>query len=142
MHSIRGFAVVIVVAAALAGAAPWTVAPARAQSDKAPLPEASESTIGYPTVADALKALRVQPNVVFTTENGWTIATDEAASTVWSFAPPNYPAYPAVVKRHVISEGTGSSIQTSVHCEASKPACDDLVRTFSEMTEMAFPKAH
>lgn len=108
-------------------------APAHAQTDDAPLPEASESTIGYPTVAAALKALHEQAKVVFTTKDGWTIATDEGSFTVWSFTPPNYPAYPAVVKRQVISEPTGSSIQTSVQCEASKSACDDLVRAFSQM---------
>ena len=112
----------------------------RAQTENEPLPEASGSTIGYPSVAAALEALHVRPNVVFTTKDGWVIATDEAAYTVWSFAPPNYPAYPAVVKRQVISEPTGSSIQTSVQCEASKSACDDLVRTFSQMNEAARPK--
>jgi hypothetical protein len=117
-----------------------TITTARAPAHEAPLPEASGSTIGYPSVAAALKALRAQPNVVFRTEDGWIIATDEAAYTVWSFAPPNYPAYPAVVKRQVISETTGSSIQTDVKCEASKSACDDLVRTFSQINERAAPK--
>jgi hypothetical protein len=87
-----------------------------------------------------MKALHAQPNVVFTSENGWIIATDEAAYTVWSFTPPSYPAYPAVVKRQVVSEATGSSILTNVQCEASKSACDDLVRTFSQMNEMVVPK--
>ena len=117
-----------------------TVTAASTQTVETPLPEASGSTIGYASVAAAMKALRAKPSVVFTTENGWTIATDEAAYTVWSFAPPTYPAYPAVVKRQVTSERTGSSMQTSVQCEASKSACDDLVRTFSKMSETAFPK--
>ena len=117
-----------------------TPAQGQAQLGNEPLPEASGSTIGYPSVAAALKALHAQPDVVFTTQNGWTIATDDAAYTVWSFTPPNYPAYPAVVKRQVVSETSGSTIRTSVHCEASKAACDDLVRTFSQMNEMALPK--
>ena len=98
-----------------------------------PLPEASVSTIGYPTVAAALMDLRSRPGIVFTTVNGWTIATDEAAYTVWSFAPPSYPAYPAVVKRWVVSQGAGSMLHMDVQCEASKAACDDLVRTFQKM---------
>ena len=98
-----------------------------------PLPEAPDSTIGYESVAAALLGLRARSGVVFTTENGWLIATDEAAYTIWSFAPQGYPAFPAVVKRQVIPKGTGSRIEMSVHCEASKEACDDLVRTFSEM---------
>jgi hypothetical protein len=98
-----------------------------------PLPETSQSTVGHETVAEALKALRSQRGVVFTTENGWLIATDEAAYTIWSFAPQGYPAYPAAVKRQVVPHGNASIIQMNVLCEATKEACDDLVRTFAEM---------
>lgn len=98
-----------------------------------PIPEASASTIGYDTVAAALTDLRSRRSVVFTTENGWLIATDDAAYTFWSFAPQSYPAYPAVVKRQVIPRGTGSRVEMNVLCEASKAACDELVRTFERM---------
>jgi hypothetical protein len=37
------------------------------------------------------------------------------------------------VKRQVISRAVGSKIEMSVLCEASKRACDDLVRTFAAM---------
>jgi hypothetical protein len=113
-----------------------------AQADQAghsPLPEASGPVIGYPSVSSALQGLHSRPDVVFSTERGWIIATDEKHYTIWSFAPPNYPAYPAVVKRQVIPEGTGSSIEMSVECEASKSACDDLVRTFSELNGFDLP---
>jgi hypothetical protein len=110
---------------------------AAGQATSEPLPEASQSTVGYESVAEALKVLRSESGVVFTTENGWLIATDEAAYTIWSFAPQDYPAYPAVVKRQVVARGSGSSIHMNILCEASKIACDDLVRTFSEMTGMA-----
>ena len=109
------------------------------QSDPAPLPEATATSIEYPSVAAALQALHARPDVAFTTESGWTIATDEAAYTIWSFAPPSYPAYPAMVKRQASPQGTGSSIVLSVHCEASKAACDDLVRTFSQMNGFDLP---
>lgn len=98
-----------------------------------PIPEADESTIGYPSVAAAREALRAKPGVVFTKENGWDVAIDEAALTVWSFAPPSYPAFPAVVKRQAIPVGQFSRAVMSVQCEASKASCDELVRTFSEM---------
>ena len=107
---------------------------------KPELPETESSTIGYDTVAAALQDLRSRPGVIFTTENGWTIATDKAAYTIWSFAPEDYPAYPSVVKRSVVSEGTGSIMKMDVHCEASKTACDDLVRTFSRMNSLPGPK--
>jgi hypothetical protein len=105
-----------------------------------PLPEATEPTIDYPTVAAALADLRTRPGVVFTMENGWLIATDEAARTIWSFAPQDYPAYPAVVKRWVIPRGTGSTVHMSTHCEASKAACDDLIRTFARMNGFQLPE--
>ena len=126
-------------AACLPAMLPITMANA-GQSGQAPLPETTGPAIEYPSVAAALHALHALPNLVFTTENGWIIATDEATYTIWSFAPSSYPAYPAVVKRHVVPLGTGSSIVMSVHCEASKAACDDLVRTFSQMNGFDLPK--
>jgi hypothetical protein len=104
-----------------------------AQPASKPLPEAPQSTVGYDSVAEALEALRSKRGVVFATENGWLIATDEAAYTIWSFAPQGDSAYPAVVKRQVIPQGNASALQMSVHCEATKEACDRLVRTFAEM---------
>ena len=83
-----------------------------------PLPEVPRSSIGYPTVAAAMDALRSRPGVVFTTENGWTIATDEAAYTIWSFAPRDYPAYPAVVRRRVVREGAQIGMRMDILCEA------------------------
>ena len=104
-----------------------------------PLPE-TDSSVGYDTVGAALVALRSKAGVVFTTENGWLIATDEAAYTIWSFAPKGYPAYPAVVKRQVIPQTVGSQIKMSVLCEASKQVCDDLVRTFAKMNSFQLPQ--
>ena len=115
--------------------------PARAaQAARTPLPETSGSSVGYETVAAALADLRTRPGVVFTTENGWLIATQEAAYAIWSFAPKGYPAYPAVVKRQVTPNGSGSSIEMAVLCEASKTACDELVSTFARMNGLPLPK--
>ena len=112
----------------------FLIAPVQgAPSTSGPLPEASESTIGYPTVAAALEDLRTRPAIDFSTVNGWLIATDEAARTIWSFAPRDYPAYPAVVKRWVTPRGAESTMHMSTQCEASKEACDDLVRLFARM---------
>ena len=89
--------------------------------------------MGYETVAAAMADLRSKPGVVFTTENSWVIATDRPAMTIWSFAPEEYPAYPAVVMRKVVPRGQQSAMVMSVICEASKAECDDLVRTFGAM---------
>jgi len=103
------------------------------QKAGAPLPESGASSIGYPSVDAALAALHSKPGVVFTNQGGWTIADDDATQTIWSFSPPDYPAYPAVVKRQVIEKDGAVSIQMSVLCGASKQVCDDLVRTFEQM---------
>jgi hypothetical protein len=87
--------------------------------------------VGYKTVAQALASLRQMKDVSFSTVRGWTIVTDEARLTVWSFAPKTDPSYPAVVKRMVTSTGNGSKVTTSVLCEADKGSCANLVREFN-----------
>jgi len=98
-----------------------------------PLAEASSPVIEYPNVAAALAGLHAKQGVVFRNEGGWTVAEDTAAYTIWSFPPEGHPAYPSVVKRQIVQENAGSSIKMSVHCQASKQACDDLVRSFEEL---------
>jgi hypothetical protein len=98
-----------------------------------PLAEQSGSTTGYPTVAAALADLHSRPGVVFSDQGGWTIASDEAAGVIWSFPPPGNPAYPAAVKRQIVNGPDGASLTMDVQCEASKAACDDLVRAFTDL---------
>jgi len=94
-----------------------------------PLPEVANTAIEYHTVAEALSALRARHDVTVSTQHGWTIITDEKNLTIWSFAPNSYPAHPAVVKRVFRDRPSGGSdISMSVLCEASKEACDQLVR--------------
>src|SRR5277367_6909681 len=76
--------------------------------------------VGYKTVAQALAAVKQMHDVSLSTVRGWTIVTDEAHLTVWSFAPKTDPSYPAVVKRMVISTGSGSKVTMGVLCEAKK----------------------
>jgi hypothetical protein len=89
------------------------------------------SDIGYKTVAEALASLKQMKGVSFSSVRGWIVVTDEAHLTVWSFAPQSDPSYPAVVKRMVISTGSGSKVTMNVLCEANKASCDNLVREFS-----------
>ncbi len=98
-----------------------------------PLPEQADA-IGYPTVAAALTGLRSKPGVTFKAENGWTVATDAAAHTIWVFTSEGQPAYPAAIKRQIVEDGQGgSTLEMSVLCEASKADCDNLVRTFQAL---------
>jgi hypothetical protein len=99
----------------------------------APLQEATSPTIGYPSVEAALAALHSKPGVVFKNQGGWTVAEDAADKTIWSFPPAGHPAYPSAVKRQIVPDANGSTIQMSVHCQASKEACDDLVRSFEQL---------
>lgn len=107
------------------------------EAAEAPLPEAGSSTIGYPNVPAAMAGLRSSPGVAFSMQNGWTIATDDAAATIWSFAPSGHAAYPSVVKRRLVEDGGATSMKMDVLCQAGKAACDDLVREFIELNEAA-----
>ncbi|MGA0601435.1 DUF4019 domain-containing protein [Caulobacter sp. KR2-114] len=102
-----------------------------------PIPEAGHDTIGYPTVEAALKALHARPGVVFSSQKGWTIATEEAAHTFWSFPPPGHPAYPAAVKRWLEQKDGAMVLRMAVHCEAAKAPCDALVHAFELMNHQA-----
>jgi hypothetical protein len=94
-----------------------------------PLPEMEESSLGYPNYAVALSALKAKAGVVFTTRQGWTLATDEKALTIWWFTPEKHPAHPSIIKQKVTEDaGGGTSIETSIQCESSKAVCDELVR--------------
>jgi hypothetical protein len=107
-----------------------------AMSDDLPpgsLPESGSSDVGYRTVAEALASLRLMKEASFSTVRGWTIVTDKAHMTVWSFAPKTDPSYPAVVKRFVTAAGSGSAITMKVLCESDKVSCDNLVRQFYDM---------
>jgi hypothetical protein len=89
------------------------------------------SDVGYRTVAEALSDLKKRTDVQISTVREWTIIADKKNLTIWSFAPDTYPAHPAVVKRVVRPRADGGSdIVMSILCEASKEACDNLVREF------------
>lgn len=99
----------------------------------APLPEATGHPTGYASVAEALADLHTKASVVFSIESGWTIATDKATNTIWSFPPPGNSAFPAAVKRQFVEQNGAVILNMSVQCEASKSACDDLVRQFQQL---------
>jgi hypothetical protein len=87
---------------------------------------ASDFGIGYTSPAAALEALRNKPGVRITMQNGWTVAEDDAAKTLWAFTPPSHPAHPGVVKRS-LGPTSELGIQTNVMCGAERAACDQLL---------------
>ena len=98
-----------------------------------PPPQASGLAVGYPSVADALAGVSALPGVSVATQNDWTVVTDPAARTVWSFAPASYRAYPAVVKRQIVVDRSGTSTLMGVLCEAPREACEEMVRAAEAM---------
>ena len=117
-------------------AAPFAVA-----EKPPPIPKSDSRTIEYESVAEALEALQQKEGVDWREINGWPVADDEAELAIWSFSPPDYPAYPAVVKRQVVPRGANTStIVISVACEAELQSCEDLVRVFAEMNGMRLPE--
>jgi len=97
--------------------------------------EETVSTIGYPSVAKALSALQAREDVNISVEEGWTIITEPGGLTIWSFSPPDQPAYPAVAKRVFYQESGAWFIKMDVRCEAEKAACDQLQRDFEALNE-------
>src|SRR6185503_19916522 len=99
------------------------------------LTEEAASTIGYPSVAGALSALQAREDVNISVEEGWTIITEPGGLTIWSFSPPDQPAYPAVAKRIFYQEAGAWYIKMDVRCEAEKAACDQLQSDFEALNE-------
>ena len=65
---------------------------------------------------------------------------NERSKSVLSFTKSGHSAHPAAVCRSVVpNAGSGSTINMSVQCEASKSACDQLVRDFAALNN-AIPK--
>ena len=99
------------------------------------LPEAKQPTIGYATVEEALASLQTNPKIQVSVQGGWTIASDKENKTLWSFSPKGDPSYPSAVKRVVEERDDTVFVHMDVLCEASKSACDNLVRQFQQLNE-------
>ena len=91
--------------------------------------------INYPSVAAALEGLRARSDVDIRTQGGWTIVTEPGDLTLWTFTPPNHPAYPAVVKRSATNQNGTWFIEMAAKCQAEKAFCDKLMADFRELNE-------
>jgi hypothetical protein len=95
--------------------------------------------IGYPSPQAALKALHARPDVVFSLQNGWIIASDRANVTVWSFAEASNPAFPAAVKRQVVQNGDKVYVAMSILCGGPQAECDKLPAEFQALDHIKSP---
>lgn len=91
----------------------------------APLSEGAHSSIGYDTVQEALAALKAKPGVRIGEQQGWVFIEDgesDNASSLWSFSPASYRAYPAAVKRTAFEKDGAVYIEMQVLRQAEKRA--------------------
>ena len=100
----------------------------------APLLE-SAGSFEYASVAEALADLKTKEGVEINVSKGWTIITEADGLTMWSFTPPDHPAYPAVARRVFYEDQKGWNVTMSIHCEADKVVCDQFVRDFEKLNE-------
>lgn len=88
-----------------------------------PIPS-GKSGIEYSTLEEALDALRAKAGVTFNNQDGWLVANDSDAIVIWLFTPPGHPAYPSMIKRHIVNGPHGAYMDTAIRCLASKAVCD------------------
>lgn len=96
---------------------------------------ARNASIGYPSVAAALGALRARKDVKVSVQGGWTVVTEQDGLTLWSFTPEGHPAYPAAVRRQVVQKDGAWYVNMNALCEATKVACDKLMEDFKVLNE-------
>jgi len=99
--------------------------------------QSSGSGIGYPSPLAAMQALRARPDVEFSVQNGWIIASDRANMTVWSFSPTGDPTFPTAVKRQVVQSAGEIYVDTNILCDGTQAACDALSAQFKALNQAA-----
>lgn len=103
--------------------------------------EEIEREFGYPNVQAAFAALKARKDVRMSVHEGWTIIDDTPHSTLWSFAPPEHPAYPAVIRRQLLDRDGGKVLGMSALCQGPRAACDKLVEEMRATSEPHPPPA-
>ena len=91
------------------------------------------SSIGYPSVAAALEALKAKSDIKTSVQAGWTVVED--GMTLWSFTPPGHPAHPAAIKRTLVEKDGAWHVEMNALCQADKTACDKLMAEFQALNE-------
>lgn len=94
---------------------------------------AAQSRIEYKTVAEAREALLSKPGLERLNQDGWMVFSDRSGMVMWTFAPDDHEANPAVAKRAIVKDGDAVNLHMSILCEASKAACDRLSQTFQDL---------
>ncbi|MCB1746263.1 MAG: hypothetical protein H6977_10840 [Gammaproteobacteria bacterium] len=83
--------------------------------------------IGYASVSSARSALLDRAGARVEAVRGWTVVdAGGPAHTRWSFAPRAHPAYPALVRRDVVSRDGVPTLVTWFLCEGRRASCETL----------------
>lgn len=93
----------------------------------------SDQDMPYATVHEAMAHLTAMPGVKISKQDGWTVISpgaDEDMQTIWTFVPPEHYAYPAVARRETVLDDRIWSVNTSLLCGNTVPACEQLRRDF------------
>lgn len=99
--------------------------------------QVNDTGIGYPSPGTAMEALHARPDVLFSFQNGWIVASDRANMTVWSFAPVGAPAFPTAVKRQVVQSGDKIYVATKIMCRGTQEACEAVSAEFNALDQAA-----
>lgn len=93
--------------------------------------------IGYPSVADALLALKNNPGSKISAENDWVIIELFNGKNVelWHFTPKAHPATPAAIKRQIVKRDGQIHVDMRVKCEGKKEACDELIAQYEKISD-------
>ncbi len=114
------------------------VAPTPTTSPSPKPPEPSRG-IEYATPQAALDALRKRTDVEIGVQKKWLVIRDNPNKAIWTFAPPDHPAYPAVIKRMVSNKDGNEKMETSALCQAKREACDAMMKDVRAMDEKMRP---
>ncbi len=94
---------------------------------------ANSNDIGFSSVQAALAALSKKEGVEIREKQGWTTISDPSERTIWTFAPIDHPAYPAVAKRQVVLKDGNMFLDMRVLCESTTEACDKLALQYQQL---------
>ena len=97
--------------------------------------EPDAADIGYPNYQAALKSLKANPAFTLREDQGWIVAENSAAKVLWTFTQTGHPAHPSVIQRTVVGKEGSVDLEMRVLCEASKPACDQLIQEFTQLNQ-------
>lgn len=115
--------------------APPAATPTTSPSRPEPSPPEPSKGIGYATPQAALDALRKRTDVEIGVQRKWLVIRDNPNKAIWTFAPPDHPAYPTVIKRMVSSKDGNEKMETSALCQAKREACDAMMKDVRAMDE-------